>query len=32
MFKKFAGLVCDGGEIGEGQYYSLEGKRVLWRV
>jgi len=32
MFKKIAGLVYDGGEIGECQYYSLQGKRVLLQV
>jgi len=32
LFKKFAGSVYDGGEIGECQYYSLQGKRVLWQV
>jgi len=31
LFKKFAGLVYDGGEIGECQYYSLQGKRVSWQ-
>ena len=32
LFKKFAVLVYDGGEIGECQYYSLQGKIVLWQV
>jgi len=32
LFKKFAGFFYDGGEIGECQYYSLQGKRVLWGV
>jgi len=29
LFKKFAGLVYDGGEKLECQYYSLQEKRVL---
>ena len=32
LFKKFTDLVYDGGEIRECQYYSLQGKRVLWQV
>jgi len=32
LFKKFAGLVYEWGEIGEFQYHSLQGKRVLWLV
>jgi len=32
LFKTFAGLVYEGGEFGDCQYCSLQGKRVLWRM
>ena len=31
LFKKFSGLVYDGGEIGECQYYSLQGREFYGR-